>query len=39
VLTQNPSDKTAQLYLDRTTWFKEHGVPSNWVGIEILTKK
>lgn len=38
VLRQNPQDKAAQLYLKRTAYFAQYGVPPEWDGIEALGK-
>jgi predicted ATPase/class 3 adenylate cyclase/tRNA A-37 threonylcarbamoyl transferase component Bud32 len=34
-----PDDKASQIYLQRATYFLEHGVPGDWEGIEALTDK
>jgi PAS domain S-box-containing protein len=39
VLSQNPTDRAAQLYLKRATHFVEYGVPPDWEGVEALTEK
>jgi two-component system sensor histidine kinase ChiS len=39
VLSQNPADQAAQLYLKRISYFIEYGVPPDWEGIEALTEK
>ncbi len=39
VLQQNPADSAAQLYLQRTTYFMEYGVPPHWEGIEAINEK
>ncbi|MCP4400196.1 MAG: adenylate/guanylate cyclase domain-containing protein, partial [bacterium] len=39
VLTINPDDATAKLYLQRATQFLVHGVPEGWQGIERRTSK
>ena len=35
----NPGDKAAHLYLERSSYFKEHGLPPDWEGVEALTTK
>jgi two-component system sensor histidine kinase ChiS len=39
VLKQNPADSAAQLYLQRTSYFMEYGVPPQWEGIEAINEK
>lgn len=39
VLALDAEDQAAQLYLKRTDYFIEHGVPVGWAGIEALTEK
>ena len=39
VLTINPKDKTAQLYLERSAQFMAQGVPDDWQGTEIMESK
>jgi hypothetical protein len=39
VLGHNPDDKAARRYLQRAAHFMVHGVPPNWIGIEVLTEK
>jgi class 3 adenylate cyclase/CheY-like chemotaxis protein len=39
VLTVNPNDKTAMLYLDRVNQLLEQGVPENWNGVWTFTQK
>jgi len=39
VLTQNPTDKTASLYLERLAWLERNGFPSPWQGIWQFTDK
>jgi two-component system sensor histidine kinase ChiS len=39
VLALDAEDQAAQLYLKRTDYFIEHGVPVGWEGIEALTEK
>ncbi len=39
VLSVNPDDKTAQLYLERSAQFMVQGVPDDWQGIEIMDSK
>jgi len=39
VLDQNPQDKTARIYLERSAQYVVHGVPSDWQGIEVMEGK
>lgn len=39
VLRHNPSDKTAQIYLERVERFLTHGAPEGWEGVVSLAKK
>lgn len=39
VLEQNPTDKAAALYLQRTIHFVDYGVPPDWEGIASFTEK
>ncbi|MFB2934347.1 adenylate/guanylate cyclase domain-containing protein [Aerosakkonemataceae cyanobacterium BLCC-F154] len=39
VLSVNPKDKTAQLYLQRIDFLKKQGVPNNWNGVWTFTEK
>jgi PAS domain S-box-containing protein len=39
VVKHNPQDEAAQLYLKRTTYFIQYGVPPDWEGIEALDEK
>lgn len=39
VLSVNPDDKTAQLYLERSAQFMVQGVSDDWQGIEIMDSK
>ena len=39
VLKENPTDKTAKLYLERAAQFMVHGVPEGWQGIEAMESK
>lgn len=39
VLSVNPSDKTAQLYVDRIEELLQHGIPDNWNGVWAFTQK
>ncbi len=39
VLTTNPSDKTAQLYLDRVRILQEQGIPDSWNGVWAFNEK
>ncbi len=39
VLSQDPDDKTAALYLERATAMLGQPVPDNWDGVEIMTSK
>jgi two-component system sensor histidine kinase ChiS len=39
VLDVDPEDKAAQLYRQRSTHYSVQGVPSDWMGIEILAEK
>jgi two-component system sensor histidine kinase ChiS len=39
VVTADPNDSAAQLYLQRTNHYAQYGVPVGWEGIEILTEK
>lgn len=39
VLTINPLDKTASLYLQRIDLLREQGIPANWNGVWTFTEK
>ncbi|MBL1175818.1 cache domain-containing protein [Pantanalinema sp. GBBB05] len=39
VLTINPLDKTASLYLQRIAQLREQGIPANWNGVWTFTEK
>lgn len=39
MLSVNPTDKTAKLYLQRINILLERGVPENWDGVWALTEK
>ncbi|HEY9615786.1 MAG TPA: adenylate/guanylate cyclase domain-containing protein [Microcoleaceae cyanobacterium] len=39
VLTINPLDKTASLYLQRIDYLREQGIPANWNGVWTFTEK
>ncbi len=39
VLDIHPEDKTAQLYLKRSTRFVKDGVPENWAGVVTIASK
>ncbi len=39
VLSQDPDDKTAALYLERATAMLGQPVPDNWDGVEVMTSK
>lgn len=39
VLTLNPDDKTAQLYLERVETLTKQGVPENWSGVWAFSDK
>jgi adenylate cyclase len=39
VLTVNPDDKTAKLYLERSAQFMVQGVPDDWQGVETMGSK
>jgi class 3 adenylate cyclase/CHASE3 domain sensor protein len=39
VLDRNPHDRTAALYLDRSTTLMAQGVPEDWEGVEVMTSK
>jgi adenylate cyclase len=39
VLTINPTDKTAQLYLERVEVLSEQGVPDHWEGVWTFSEK
>jgi len=39
VLTVNPDDKTAKLYLERSAQFMVQGVPGDWQGVETMESK
>lgn len=39
VLKENPTDKTAKLYLERSAQFMVHGVPEEWQGVEAMESK
>lgn len=39
VLTVNPTDKTAKLYLERVKILSERGIPANWSGVWAFSEK
>jgi len=39
VLQKSPEDKAARIYLERCARYMVNGVPEDWTGVEILTKK
>ena len=39
VLSENPSDRAAQLYQGRIAQLMANGVPPDWTGVEVLTAK
>ncbi|NET42285.1 response regulator [Okeania sp. SIO2B3] len=39
VLTVNPSDRVAEIYLERVNNFLSEGTPTNWQGVTIWNKK
>ena len=39
VIAQNPTDKTAQIYLENSASYNRSGVPDDWEGIETLINK
>lgn len=39
VLSRNPGDKTALIFLQRSAYYMEYGVPVDWQGVEALTDK
>jgi adenylate cyclase len=39
MLSVNPTDKTAKLYLERIELLSQRGVPENWNGVWALTEK
>ena len=39
VLTINPQDEAAKLYLKRCEQFQKYGLPPNWDGVAVLTEK
>lgn len=39
VLDKNPEDRVAEVYINRCEYYKEHGVPKEWSGIESLSVK
>ncbi len=39
VLSVNPTDKTAQLYLERVGFLHHQGIPRNWSGVWEFTEK
>jgi two-component system sensor histidine kinase ChiS len=39
ILEVDSQDRAAQLYMQRASYFLEHGVPHFWDGVEILTEK
>jgi two-component system sensor histidine kinase ChiS len=39
VLQENPEDKAARIYLERSAHYMVNGVPEDWTGVEVLTKK
>ena len=39
VVTVNPLDKTAQLYLERIEQLMKQGIPANWNGVWAFTQK
>jgi len=39
VVRQNPGDKAARIYLERSAAYMVQGVPEDWTGVETLTTK
>jgi len=39
VLSHNPEDKAAQIYVKRCTHFRQYGVKEDWTGVEALEEK
>lgn len=39
VLTLNPQDRAARLYLDRSEFYAKHGTPPDWEGVEVIDQK
>ena len=39
VIGRNPEDKAAKLYYERCAYFKEHGLPPDWEGVQALDSK
>ena len=39
VLKENPGDKAARIYLERSAHYMVKGVPEDWTGVEGLTRK
>lgn len=39
VLQENPEDKAARIYLERSAHYMVKGVPEDWTGVEALVKK
>lgn len=39
VLAVNPADGAARLYLERSRYYAEHGVPLDWEGVEEMKSK
>lgn len=39
VLTVNPNDKVAEIYLERVNNFLSEGIPTNWQGVTIWNQK
>lgn len=39
VLEKNPSDRPAELYLQRSEYFAVHGVPPDWEGVAVMDSK
>ncbi|HEY9836254.1 MAG TPA: hypothetical protein V6D27_05105, partial [Vampirovibrionales bacterium] len=39
IVTLNPSDRAALLYLQRCEKYIQQGVPQDWAGIEAMTEK
>lgn len=39
MIEKNPTDTAIQRYLQRATYFIEHGVPPDWAGITVLNEK
>ncbi len=39
VLDKHPDDRAAQIYRQRSEYYKTHGVPIDWMGVETLSMK